>query len=130
MGSASPIEAFPVLDGVETLRILVAFLLTPVVRGGISVAPMHFARAHTPGTGKGHLVNLAATIATGRSCPVIAAGRTEEETEKRLGALLLAGVSIVSLDNVSADLGGDLLCQMTEQQLVRVRILGRSEAGV
>ena len=76
---------------------------------------MHFARAHTPGTGKSHLVNLAATIATGRSCPVIAAGRTEEETEKRLGALLLAGVSIVSLDNVSADLGGDLLCQMTEQ---------------
>jgi putative DNA primase/helicase len=41
---------------------------------------------------------------------------------------LFAGVSIVSLDNVSADLGGDLLCQMTEQQLVRVRILGRSGA--
>ena len=52
---------------------------------------------------------LAATIATGRSCPVIAAGRTEEETEKCLGALLFAGVSIVSLDNVSADLGGELL---------------------
>ena len=55
------------------------------------------------------MVNLAATIATGRSCPVIAAGRTEEETEKCLGALLFAGVSIVSLDNVSADLGGELL---------------------
>ena len=44
------------------------------------------------------------------------------------GALLLAGVSIVSLDNVSADLGGDMLCQVTERPIVRVRILGRSEA--
>ena len=121
------LENFPFVGDVDR-AVALAFLLTPVVRGGISVAPMHFARAHTPGTGKSHLVNLAATIATGRSCPVIAAGRAEEETEKRLGALLLAGVSIVSLDNVSADLGGDLLCQMTEQQLVRVRILGRSEA--
>jgi hypothetical protein len=36
-------------------------------------------------------------------------GGPKRETEKCLGALLFAGVSIVSLDNVSADLGGELL---------------------
>ena len=32
-----------------------------------------------------------AAIALGQPCPVMAAGRSEEETEKRLGAALLAG---------------------------------------
>jgi phage gp37-like protein len=59
---------------------------------------------------------------------VIAAGKTEEETEKRLGALLREAVPIVSIDNVNGELGGDALCQMTERPLVRVRILGKSEA--
>jgi putative DNA primase/helicase len=97
--------------------------VTAVLRGALSVAPLHAFRAHTAGTG-----DVAATIATGRLCPVIAAGKTEEETEKRLGALLRDGVPVVSLDNVSGELGGDALAQMTERPLVRVRILGKSEA--
>ena len=121
------LKHFPFVDDRVDRAVALAFLLTPVVRGGISVAPMHFARAHTPGTGKSMLVDVAATIATGRPCPVIGAGKNEEETEKRLGALLRDGVSIVSLDNVSADLGGDMLCQVTERPIVRVRILGLSE---
>ena len=84
---------------------------------------MHIIRAHTAGTGKSYLVVVASTIATGRDCPVITPGRTMEETEKRLGALLLAGVSMISLDNVNGELGGDMLCQVTERPLVRVRIL-------
>jgi len=102
-------------------------LLTATLRGALSTAPMHVVRAHTPGTGKSHLVDLASTIATGRPCPVITAGKTPEETEKRLGALLREGVPIVSIDNVNGELGGDMLCQVTERPLVRVRILGRSE---
>jgi hypothetical protein len=103
-------------------------LVTAVVRGGLSVAPMHVVRAHTAGTGKSHLVDVASTIATGRPCPVIAAGKTPEETEKRLGALLRDGVPIVSVDNVTGALGGDMLCLISERPFVRARILGLSEA--
>src|SRR5918999_5799642 len=46
----------------------------------------------------------------------------------RLGALLRDGVPIISIDNVEGELGGDMLCQVTERPLVRVRILGLSEA--
>lgn len=103
-------------------------IITAVVRGAMPVAPLHAIAANTPGTGKSLLVDTASVITTGRQCPVTAAGRTEEETEKRLGALLRDGVTLVSIDNLNGELGGDALCQMVERPLVRVRILGKSEA--
>ncbi len=57
----------------------------------------------------------------------MAAGRTEEETEKRLGAALLAGQPLLSIDNVNGELGGDALCQAVERPVIEIRILGRSE---
>jgi hypothetical protein len=121
------LSGFPFVSPVDR-AVALSGIMTAVLRGAVSVAPMHGFRAHTAGTGKSLLVDVAATIATGRLCPVIAAGKTEEETEKRLGALLRDGVPVVSLDNVSGELGGDALAQMTERPLVRVRILGKSEA--
>ena len=108
------LSGFPFVSPIDR-AVALSGIMTAVLRGAVSVAPMHVFRAHTPGTGKSLLVDVAATIATGRRCPVIAAGKTEEETEKRLGALLRDGVSVVSIDNVSGELGGDALAQMTER---------------
>ena len=102
-------------------------IMTAVHRGTLPTAPMHVFRAHAAGSGKSLLVDIAAAIATGRLCPVIGAGKNEEETEKRLGALLREGAPIISLDNVNGVLGGDALAQLTERPLVRVRLLGHSE---
>jgi putative DNA primase/helicase len=102
--------------------------MTPVLRGAMAVAPMNAIRAYSPGTGKSHLVDVAAAISTGRHCPVITPGKSEEEMGKTPRSLLRDGVSIVSLDNVNGDLGGDLLCQLTERPIVRIRILGQSKA--
>jgi putative DNA primase/helicase len=113
--------------GDTDLAVGLSGILTAVLRGAMSVAPLHLIRAPTAGTGKSFLVDLASTIATGRRCPVISAGRTEEELEKRLGSLLLAGVPIISIDNATNDLGGEALCQATERHLSQVRILGKSE---
>ena len=79
------------------------------------------------GTGKSYLVDTAAMIATGRLCPVITALKSVEETEKRLGAIILSGIPMISLDNCTHDLGGEFLCQIAERPVVKVRILGRSE---
>jgi putative DNA primase/helicase len=67
-------------------------------------------------------------IATGHKAGVLAPGQTEEELEKRLGATLMAGDSIVSIDNCDRPLGGVLLCQMLSESTVRPRILGLSKA--
>jgi hypothetical protein len=72
-------------------------------------------------------MDVASAISVGRACPVMAAGRDEAETEKRLGAALLAGQPLISIDNCNAELSGDALCQAIERPAVQVRILGRSE---
>jgi putative DNA primase/helicase len=97
------------------------------VRGGMMVAPLHAATAPTRGTGKSYLFDTAAAIATGERCPVINAGRTEEETEKRLGAELMSGQPIVLVDNLNGDFSGDFLCSAIERPVVKPRVLGRSE---
>ena len=102
-------------------------LLTAVLRGALENAPLHFVRAHTAGEGKSYLIDLVAMIATGRKCPVITGTRSAEEMEKRLGAILLEGSALISIDNLSHDLEGDLLCQMLTQNLIKPRILGKSE---
>ncbi len=102
-------------------------ILTAVLRGTIPAAPLHAIKAHSAGTGKSCLVDIAATISTGRACAPIALGKTEEETEKRLDALLLSGQAFISIDNVNGQLGGNRLCQITSQTLVGARPLGKSE---
>jgi Bifunctional DNA primase/polymerase, N-terminal len=102
-------------------------LLTALVRGSLPTAPIHLIAAHMAGTGKSYLVDTVAMIATGRLCPVITTLKNVEETEKRLGAIILSGIPIVSLDNCTHDLGGELLCQIAERPVVKVRILGYSE---
>lgn len=121
-----PLAGFPFVKPVDR-AVALSGILTAVIRPSLPVAPLHGIRASTAGSGKSYLVDVISTIATGRPCSVMAVGKTEEETEKRLGALLLDGAPIISIDNVNGELGGDMLCQMTERPLVRARILGKSE---
>ena len=103
-------------------------LLTPVARSAIEVSPHHIARAPVARTGKSYLFDIASAIANGTTCPVIAAGRDEEETEKRLASRIIAGNSIIGIDNVNGVLSGDLLCQVATQAIIAPRILGKSKA--
>ena len=117
-------------DGLEkrlNCSVSISALLTALLRGSLPTAPIYLVRADTPGTGKSHLVDVIAMVATGQFCPVITAAKGVEETEKRLGAVLLGAIPIFSLDNCTYDLEGELLCQLTERPFVNIRILGRSE---
>lgn len=116
---------FPFVDAASE-SVALSALMTPVVRGAIDVAPLHAFRAPVAGSGKSYLVDIASVIATGRPCPVIAAGRTEEETEKRLGGAMLLGYPVISIDNLNGELAGDCLCQLVERPIVSVRPLGSS----
>jgi putative DNA primase/helicase len=120
------LDEFPFVDAASRSAAL-SGLITPVVRGAMPVAPLHATTAPVAGSGKSYIIDLASAISTGERAPVIAAGRTEEETEKRLGAALLNGQAIVSIDNVNGQLGGDALCQMIERPVVSVRPLGVSK---
>jgi putative DNA primase/helicase len=103
-------------------------VLTAAIRRTLRSAPLHGFNAPVAGAGKGKLADAAAIIAMGREAAAIVQGRTEEETEKRLGALLLSGDQIILIDNCTLPLEGDFLCSMLTQESVRPRILGKSEA--
>jgi putative DNA primase/helicase len=120
------LDEFPFVSDADRAAAL-STLMTPVLRGGMQAAPLHAATAPEARTGKSYIFDLASTIATGQIAPALAAGRTEEETEKRIGAALLKGQPIISIDNLNGDLGGDCLCQAVERPLIEVRMLGRSE---
>jgi phage/plasmid primase-like uncharacterized protein len=120
------LDEFPLVDAVAR-AVALSCLITPVVRGAFPVAPMHVADAPVAGAGKSFLLDTTAAIVSGQPMPVIAAGRSEEETEKRLGSALLASQPMVTIDNVNGELKGDALCQIIERPRPQVRILGKSE---
>lgn len=117
---------FPFVDQ-PSRSVALSALITPVARGALPVSPLHATTAPVPGSGKSYIVDLASCIGTGEPAPVIAAAPKEEETEKRLVSALIGGQSIISIDNVNGQLGGDLLCQMIERPVVQPRILGSSK---
>jgi hypothetical protein len=120
------LSGFPFVSATD-LSVALAAILTVVLRGAFDLTPMFLIVAHDIGNGKSFLVDLLATLITGRPCPVISPGETSEETEKRLGAILLEGGAIISLDNMASDLESALLCQILTQRTVKVRRLGVSE---
>ncbi len=103
-------------------------MLTALVRRSLPTAPLHGYNAPVAGSGKSLLVDLASLLASGNLAPVIAQGRTEEETEKRLDAALIAGDAVISLDNCTLPLRGDKLCMaLSTAGSLSLRILGLSK---
>lgn len=119
---------FPNVDDVD-LAVMMAGLLTPLVRAVITVAPMIAIRAHTPGTGKSYYVDCVSMLALGQK----ANGMTmtpgnEEENQKLLSAVAMEGRPLISIDNVNGAIRGDFIAQLIERPTVKPRILGKSEA--
>lgn len=123
-----PYREFQFADPAMGLSIALAAVLTAIVRRTLRTAPLFAFDAPVMGSGKGLLVKIAALIATGRPAPLLSQGQDDAETEKRLGSLLLAGVSMINLDNIERPVGGELLCSMLTEPVCGVRILGKSES--
>lgn len=118
-------ETFPFVDDADRSAML-AGVLTALLRRMLPAAPMFAITAPTPGTGKTLLCESLAIVATDRRASVLSLGHDDAETEKRLTGVLLAGDAVISIDNIERPLKGDLLCQVTTQQFVRLRPLGGS----
>ncbi|MBW8617098.1 MAG: PriCT-2 domain-containing protein [Hyphomicrobiales bacterium] len=123
-----PFQEFPFSDTEDHTDEAVLFtaLMTGFVRASLPTAPMFGFNAPVAGSGKSLLVDLISLITHGRIAAVISPGKTEEELEKRLGAALIAGDAVISLDNCNDTLQGAFLCQTVSQERVKTRILGKS----
>jgi hypothetical protein len=119
------IATFPFVSDADR-SVALSAMLTAAIRRSLASAPLHGFNAPTAGSGKSLLVDIASMIVSGRPASVIAQGKTEEEMEKRLGAALIAGDPLISIDNCETGLGGELLCQVLTQPMLKVRLLGKS----
>lgn len=123
---SEPINALPFVANSDRAAAL-ALLITAVMRPALKTAPMFAVTAPAAGTGKSLVIDIAATMATGRKAAVVTPTPDEAELEKRIGATALAGDQIISIDNVTHILKSDQLCQMLTQEEVQVRVLGASK---
>ena len=75
--------AFVEDDGVAVSRsVALAMLMTQILRCAMPVSPLMAVSATAPGTGKSHLVDLCSHVAIGRWCPIMNAGKDDNETER------------------------------------------------
>lgn len=102
-----------------------AAIITAVIRPAIAgPTPMFLFDATAPGTGKGLLANVIATIATGRRVPIISPVNDEEEMRKLIISLAMEGARMVIFDNVTKPLGGPTLEAVVTSTWYKGRMLG------
>jgi hypothetical protein len=118
-------ESAPVPNGADR-SVLLAAILTVLVRWRLPAAPLFGFDAPTPGTGKSLLADSVSILATGCRASAMAYTGDPDELRKRLTAALLAGDTLLFLDNIKAPLTGDALCSMVTQASLKDRILGAS----
>jgi putative DNA primase/helicase len=117
---------FPFSDRASEATAL-SMIMTPVLRGAMTAAPMHLVKAPQSGSGKSYLADTASMVATGERVAAVAVSPRPEETEKRLIGSALSGYPVIGLDNCGETLEGDFLCQLTERPLLQLRALGSSD---
>jgi hypothetical protein len=113
----TPFKRFPFVpdgpkdkDGLKSSAsrsVMLAAVLTALVRRTLRSAPMHGVSAPTPGTGKTLAIQVVSMIAMGRHLTAMSQGASPEEDEKRIFSVLLQGDQIVCIDNVTRPIGGD-----------------------
>jgi len=110
--------------------VLLAYLMTIAKRHELPTAPMFGIDASTPGSGKTLLANCANLIVRGRKpevMPPVKGSGAEEETRKRITALLIQGDSSVLIDNWTTPVGGESLNVMLTAESWTDRVLNSSE---
>jgi putative DNA primase/helicase len=107
--------------------VILAFALTGIMRRSMRAAPLFLMDASVADAGKGLIVRILAWLLMGDAPPIINYGDDTKEFEKRLSAMLMAGFSLISIDNCTTPIDGDQLCSVSAEELVQ-RVL-QDDAG-
>jgi putative DNA primase/helicase len=121
-------EEFP-FEAPEHLSVTLAALMTPILRPAITgPTPLFLFDSNTPGSGKTIQADIVAIVSTGQEAPRMSM-TGEEETEKRVTAILSTSVGVVLIDNIEPGrpLGGAALDALLTSDRWVGRQLGRSQ---
>ena len=103
---------------------ILSIIARPAIDGPV---PMHVIDASMRGAGKSKLVDMSSIITTGRPAPRMVYSESDEEMDKRISALGLAGDASVLIDNVIGEIGCASLDSALTSTSYRGRVLGKTE---
>lgn len=123
-----PLRDFPFVKD-EDRSVVLAAILTALIRQSVNTAPLFGFTAPVAGSGKTLLANIVSIIATGKQAVVTPHGSDKEEERKQLFSKLLQGKPVFLIDNVERPISSDVLCAILTApgKTYEDRILGRSE---
>jgi putative DNA primase/helicase len=101
-------------------------ILTALVRHSLPATPLHAFTAPAPGSGKSLLADAVGLIATGVGATSLSFAPDPDELRKRVFSVLLAGDSVINLDNVEEPLHGAALCSVLTGETFTDRVMGAS----
>jgi hypothetical protein len=105
-----------------------ALLLTPIVRPLINdLTPVAVLDKPQQGTGAGLYTEVVSTIATGRPSSIMSAPHSDEEWRKRITSALIAGQTMIIIDNVEGPLHAPSLGAVLTARVWSDRRMGKSE---
>lgn len=123
-----PFARFPLVDDVAR-GVVLHGILVAALRASLPTAPGMGLDAPAAGTGKTLLGRCLGILATGIDPSVLPPADTDEETRKRLFAVLREGARVVLWDNVREPLGCAALDSFLTAGTFADRILGSSETA-
>jgi hypothetical protein len=120
------IGEFPFVDDMAK-SVALAALITPVLRGAYTAAPMFFIDKPAAGTGGSYFVDLCSCLATGRTATPLKTSGDPRELAKELSAAAMEGSPILNLNNLTDDLESADLCQMVTEGVLEIRPFGKND---
>ncbi len=120
----------PFLDGAAR-SVALALPITALVRpGALPYSPLFLFSSSTSGAGKTFIVEATYIIMTGEAFAPMGECEDRDEMNKHLAAQILAGRSLISLDNVNfGELKSGLLNKVITQMKIALRYLGKGIDG-
>ena len=105
----------------------ISLFLLPFARNLIEgPLPLYVIAKPAPGTGASLFVDITTQVALGQAAPVMTEGRHEDEWRKRITAVLIAGPSVVVIDNLRRRLDSAALSAAITARTWEDRLLGAS----
>lgn len=126
----SPFQTFPFCSSRDR-AVLLAALLTAAVRPALGVAPGFAFDAPSQGSGKTLLARCVGVLAQGVDPSVWphTAGKDDEETRKRIFAVLRSGARVLVWDNVTGHFDSPAMAACLTSPTFTDRILGQSNSS-
>ena len=118
---------FPFMAASDRAHAVAAILLSFARRMFTGPTPIHLIEAPTPGSGKTLLADLISLIALGEAAGATTLTRDENETRKKITALLLQGRPVISIDNIEGGLVSSQVASAITTEVWDDRVLGQTQ---